>query len=256
VPVTIFISVSQAQLLVPVGILNSVAEESGVVTTLALQGLLLSSVVLGTLVLCISASVLATEVDGHEDLEDQTHAQHANENEVAVVELWCILLEVDERSEDTTEVTETDVHSNTDTTLGGATNIVTVPGNTLRNVGVDTASEEEDTSVLDVGVGGSDLQNNTKDGSEGETDHEDTASAESVGEVSTSDAAEAGNDVRRDTHELGLLVAVAESLNDGGQEKGETVERGVNADGDEHVHPDLPVGHSVFEVLVAILIGK
>jgi hypothetical protein len=239
-----------------VGILNSVAEETGIVTTLALKLLLGRSVLLGTLVLCISASVLATEVDGHESLEEQRHAHQAKKDEVTSVELGGVLLEVDERSENTTEVTETDVHGDTDTTLGGTTDVVTVPGDTLGNVGVDTASEEEDTGVLGVRVVGGDLKNNTKHGGEGETDHEDTTSAESISEVATRDAAEASNNVRRNTHQLSLVVGVAKSLDDGGQEKRETVERGVNADGDEHVHPDLPVLHSIKEVFGTVLVGE
>jgi len=227
------------------GILNSVAEETGIVATLALKLLLSNGVLLRTLVLCVSAGVLATEVDGHEDLEDERHAHQAKKDEVTSVELGRVLLEVHERGKDTTEVTETDVHGNTNTTLGGTTDVVTVPGDTLRDVGVDTASEEEDTSVLDVRVVGSDLENDTEHGGEGETDHEDTASAQLIGKVSTGDTAEASNDVGRDTHKLSLFVAVAESLDDSWQEKRETVKRGVDAEGDEHVHPDLPVLDSI-----------
>jgi len=132
------------------GILNSVAEETGIVTTLALKLLLSRSVLLRALVLCISASILATEVDGHEDLKEKRHAHQAKKDEMTSVELGRVLLEVDERSKDTTEVTETDVHGNTNTTLCGTTNVVAVPGDTLGNVGVDTAGKEEDTGVLGV----------------------------------------------------------------------------------------------------------
>lgn len=250
------ISISKAQLLVCVGILNSVTEEASIVTTVALEDLFLGGVVFRTLVLGISASVLAAEVDGHEDLEKKRHAHQAEQDEVTVVELGGVLLEVDERSKDTTKVTESNVHGDTNTTLGGTTDVVTIPGNTLRNVGVDTTGKEEDTGILDVGVGGCDLENDTEHGSESETNHEDTARTETVGEVSTSDAAEAGNDVRRNTHELGLLVAVAEGLDNCGQEEGETVERGVNAKGNEHMHPDFPVFNGIEEVLGAVLICK
>ncbi|KAH0294548.1 high-affinity nicotinic acid transporter, partial [Aureobasidium sp. EXF-3399] len=189
-----------------------------------------NGVLLWTLVLGISASVLATEVDGHEDLKDERHAHQAKKDEVTSVELGRVLLEVDERSKDTSEVTETDVHGDTDTALGGTTDVVAVPGDTLRNVGVDTASEEEDTGVLDVRVVGSDLEDDTEHGGEGETDHEDTASAQLIGKVSAGDTAEASNNVGRDTHKLSLFVAVAESLDDSWQEKRETVKRGVNAE--------------------------
>jgi hypothetical protein len=250
----LFITISQAKFSIHVGILNSVAEETGIVTTLALKLLFGRGVLLRTLVLCISAGVLATEIDGHENLEEQRHTHQAKKNEVTGVELGRVLLEVDERGKNTTEVTETDVHGNTDTTLGGTTDVVTIPGDTLRNVGVDTAGEEEDTGVLGVRVVRGDLKNDTEHGGESETDHEDTTSAESISEISTRDAAEASNNVRRNTHELSLVVGVAKSFDDGGQEKRKTVERGVNADGNEHVHPDLPVGHSGEEVLSVVLI--
>lgn len=40
------------------------------------------------------------------------------------------------------------MHSNTNTTLERATNVVAVPGDTLGNVGVDTAGDEESGEVL------------------------------------------------------------------------------------------------------------
>lgn len=45
------------------------------------------------------------------------------------------------------------MHSDTNTSLEGTTNVVAVPGDTLRNVGVDTGADEESTKVLGtVGV--------------------------------------------------------------------------------------------------------
>jgi hypothetical protein len=245
---------SKAKLLVLVGILNSVAEETGIVTTLTFKLLLGSGVLFRALVLCVSASIFATEVYGHDNLEDERHAHQAKKDEVTSVELGRVFLEVDEGSEDTAEVTETDVHGDTDTTLSGTTNVVTVPGDTLRDVGVNATGKEEDTGILDVGVIRADLENNTEHGGEGEPDHEDTASAQFVGKVSTSDAAEASNNVRRNAHELSLIVGVAKGLDDGRQEERETVERGVDAEGDEHVHPDLPVLDGVHEVLGTVLV--
>ena len=77
------------------GILNSVAEETGIVATLALELLLSDGVLLRTLVLCISASVLATKVGGHEDLKDKRHTHQTEKNRVTSVELGRVLLEVD-----------------------------------------------------------------------------------------------------------------------------------------------------------------
>ena len=148
------------------------------------------------------------------------------------------------------------MHGDADTTLGGPANVVAVPGDTLRDVGVDTASEKEDTGVLDMRVVGSNLENDTEHSGEGETDHEDTTSTQSVGKVSAGDTAEASNDVGRDTHKLSLFVAVAEGIDDSGQEKRETVERGVNAEGDEHVHPNFPIRNGMLEVFGTVLVGE
>lgn len=146
-------------------------------------------------------------------------------------ELGRVFLEVDESGHDTAEVAETDVHGDTDTALGGATDVVAVPGDTLRDVGVDARGHEEDTGVLDVRVLRCDLHDQAENGGDGEADHEDATSAETVGHVTTGDAAEAGNDVRGHAHELSLLVAVAKSLDNGGKEQRETVQGSVDAAG-------------------------
>ena len=101
----------------------------------------------------ITAGVLAAEVDGHEDAEDAGHGGCSNKSPVASSVVGGVILAVDETRDGTTEVTEADVHGNTDTALEGTSDVVAVPGDTLRDVGVDTACDHEGGEVLGtVGV--------------------------------------------------------------------------------------------------------
>lgn len=79
--------------------------------------------------------------------------------------------------------------------------------------------------------------------------HEDTALFQLVGEESSTDGEAAGNDVRRDGHQLRLLVGVTHVLDDGWEEERDGVKWSVDTDGDEHVNVDLPVLESVHGVL-------
>lgn len=137
--------------------------------------------------------------------------------------------QVDVRSSHTAQVSETDVHGNTDTTLERATDVVAVPCDTLGYVGVDAADSEEAADVAH------DVARRTKehcpssDGHEEETDHEDTTSLQAISKVSTAEGEEAGDDVWRHGHELGSIVGVAECSDDGGEEERDGVQRGVAA---------------------------
>jgi len=187
------------------------------------------SVHLRRLVDGIPARILASEVDSHESLQRDTHGEQTDQDAVTLNKARTSLGKVDETGKHTTEVTETDVHGDTDTALGGSADVVAVPGDTLGHVGVDAACEEEGAGVFDVGVGGGDQEDQTCDGEEGEADHEDAAGSPLVCKVASSDAAETGDNVGRDGHELGSLVCVTKSFDDGWEEEGETVEWGVDA---------------------------
>lgn len=89
-----------------------------------------------------------------------------------------------------------------------------------------------------------------------EEDHVDTTLTVLVSGVTTGDGEQAGDDIGRDGHELSHLVGVAETLDNGGQEDGDGVERGVDADGDDHVDPDLPVLEGITEELPLELIRE
>lgn len=193
----------------------------------------------------VTAGVLATEVDGHEDAEDTTHGGGGDEGPVTTSVVGSVVLAVDKARDSTTEVTEADVHGNTDTTLERTADVVAVPGDTLGNVGVDTAGDEESTKVLGA-VGfdsGEDDETNYSDNAE--SNHVDTTLAVLISSETATDGEEAGDNVGRDRHELSNLVGVAKTLDNGGKEDGDGVERGVDANGDEHVNPDLPVLESI-----------
>lgn len=57
----------------------------------------------------------------------------------------------------------------------------------------------------------------------------------------TADSEKASNSIWRHGHELRNFIGIAESLDNGGEENGDGVQGNVYANGDEHVHPDLPV---------------
>jgi len=106
-----------------------------------------------SLVSGITAGVLAAEVNGHEDAEDAAHGGCGDQSPVTASVVGSVILAVNEAGDGTTEVTEADVHGNTDTALKGTSDVVAVPGDTLRDVGVDTTSDHEGCEVLGtVGV--------------------------------------------------------------------------------------------------------
>ena len=89
-----------------------------------------------------------------------------------------------------------------------------------------------------------------------EEDHVDSSLSVLVCCESTGNGEQAGDDVRRNAHELGPLVAVTKTLDDAGEEDGNRVKGSVDADGDEHVNPNLPVLESVPHELALELIRQ
>ena len=90
----------------------------------------------------------------------------------------------------------------------------------------------------------------------GEEYDKDAALAFSVRHVSARNADDAGENVRRDRHELCAGVGVSEALDDRGQKGGDGVERDEDADVDEHLDVNLPVLERVLEVLEVELVGE
>lgn len=125
--------------------------------------LFLLGVILWTLVLTIATSVLAAQIDGHDGAEDGAHGEGADQADVAGQKLGRVLGLVDVGGDAATKIAETDVHGDADTTLDRSTDVVTIPCNTLRNVGVDTRRSKECAGVLDVRLVRRSKQDEAKD---------------------------------------------------------------------------------------------
>jgi len=144
--------------------LNSVPEESSIIAPLPLQLLLVIGVLLRLLgVLAVPAGILPAKIESHENAQASAHGEGTDKSAVADIEMGLISAAIDETGNGTTQVTETDVHSDTNTTLDATANVVAVPGDTLGYVGVDTGSGEESAGVLDVVVVGADLHDEAAD---------------------------------------------------------------------------------------------
>jgi hypothetical protein len=91
-----------------------------------------------------------------------------------------------------------------------------------------------------------------------EPNHKDATLAQLVSVPAGSDAEDAGHNVRRDGHKLSHFWCAcgAQVVDDGRQEERVRVQAGVDADGDEHVDPDLPVLERIPEVLQVKLVGE
>jgi hypothetical protein len=111
------------------------------------------------------------------------------------------------------------VHRNAHTTLQAAADIVAVPGNTLRNIGIDAACKEETASVFDSCVVRRDEHDESNDSGAEEADHEHAASLQAIREIAAADTADAGCHVGGDGHQLGGFVRVAQGADDGGEEE-------------------------------------
>jgi hypothetical protein len=126
---------------------NRITEEGGQVTLLTLGELLLFGILAGGLVETVAAGILAAQIDGHDDGEDKGHDMQSEQGAEARIVPRLIAGEEEIRRHGSAEVAEADVHGNTDTTLERAANVVAVPSDTLRDVGVDTRGHEEAANV-------------------------------------------------------------------------------------------------------------
>ena len=159
--------------------------------------------------------VLTTQVKRHEDAEHKTHGLEPDQNAMTRSESRCIGRAVDVRGDHTSDVAKCDVHRHSDATLGGAADVVAVPGDTLGYVWVYAARDEEDADVLDGVVLAADEHDEADESADllarawqgwsrsdlrykDETDHEDAASLLPVGDVASTDAEQTCNDVWRD----------------------------------------------------------
>jgi hypothetical protein len=77
-----------------------------------------------------------------------------------------------------------------------------------------------------------------------------------ISQEPTADTKHTGNHIGRHGHELRRLILVPERLHDRRHEQRDRVQRRVDADRDEHVHPDLPVPNRVPEEAHVELVGQ
>ena len=86
----------------------------------------------------ISSSVFFFEVQVHEQREHEAHGNHANEQTVAGEVARGILATEGETGDYTSKVTKSNMHGDTDSTFGRATDVVSIPGNPHGDIGIDT----------------------------------------------------------------------------------------------------------------------
>lgn len=120
-------------------------------------------------------------------------------------------------------LTKADMHGNAHSALDGTANVVSVPRDTLRDIGVDTASKEKASCIFDVRILGRNEHDEPDDGRDVEANHEDASSLELVGSEAARDAQEARDNVGWHGHKLCRLVRVIESLHNSWQEEGEGI---------------------------------
>lgn len=132
--------------------LIDVAEKGRVITLVSLSELLLHGIILGSLVFAVTALVFIAEVDGEDSAENSGHCNAAKQNEMAGKVARGFIRTEDKARDGAAEVTHTNLHGNTNSTLQCTADIVAVPGNGLRDVGVDTSNNKEAREVLDLVV--------------------------------------------------------------------------------------------------------
>jgi hypothetical protein len=128
--------------------LESVSEERGIVATVLLKDLLLPGVLLRSLVREIASLVLTAEIQRHEDGESTAHRRRREQDEMTGSVARGFDGAEDESRNGTAKITKADMHGNTNSSLQRSTNVVAVPGNTLRHVGVDARGDQEAGEIL------------------------------------------------------------------------------------------------------------
>ena len=184
-------------------LLNRIPKETRRIPFLPLQPLLVLTILLRPLELPIPPRILPPQIQRHHSRQNRRHRQHANQNRMSRNISRTVFLQIDEPRDRATKVAETDVHRDPDAAFHAAADVVSVPRDALRHVGVDAGGEEEAAGVFDVVfllAGCRDEHDEPDYRDDVEADHEEAAGAEAVGGPAACDAAEAGDDVWRDGH--------------------------------------------------------
>ena len=148
------------------------------------------------------------------------------------------------------------MHGNTHTTLEGAADVVSVPGDTHWNQWVDTGGSEESADVLNSWLVSAQEHRKTGDGNQLECSHEETTLPHLISSPTGGNGEKTGDHVWWYGHKLSGLVGMAHDFDDGWKEERDGVEWGVDADGDQHVDVDLPVLEGGVKVLDVEVVGE
>jgi len=185
----------------------------------------------------VSPGVLALEVGMHEHTQTHAHGDRSNKETMAREVPRSIFATEREASNNTSEVTEADVHGNTNSSLGSTADVVPVPCNTQRNVGVNSVShclakceglnanniprdDEEGADILDVGFVCRNQHDKPDNGDDAEAYHVWSTLLGPVGQESSGDSNDTAENIGRNAHQLRLVVGVAHVFDDGGEEEG------------------------------------
>jgi hypothetical protein len=106
---------------------------------------------------------------------------------------WRILCQEQEGSDSASQVSEANVHGNTDTSLERTSNVVTIPCDSHWYEWVDSRGDQESTSVLNSWFAGGRKHNKANDSHNFESEHKDTSLLHLISCVSRANGEKASN---------------------------------------------------------------
>lgn len=83
---------------------KGVTEEGCIVALFSLRRLVLGRILVDRLVLAITASILAAEIEGHENTKGGAHCEHADQDRVASGVLRAVFAQIDKSRDNATKV--------------------------------------------------------------------------------------------------------------------------------------------------------
>ena len=101
------------------------------------------------------------------------------------------------------------LHSDTSASLHAPSNICTIPRHTKRNLRVDADCRQDGPSILHSRLCSRSKHREARNGNKLEGQHEDAPLAHSICIPASSDSKEAGADIRRYGHQLGIVGGIA-----------------------------------------------
>lgn len=101
------------------------------------------------------------------------------------------------------------LHSDTGASFHAPSNICTVPRHTKWDLRVDADCRQDSASILHPRLCSAGKHREARDGNKLEGQHEDAPLAHTVCIPASSDSKEAGTDIRRNGHQLGIVGGIA-----------------------------------------------